>query len=134
MDEAREFWIIGRALYEAVARLERLSDEQRPESDIDDMRELLAERYAGLVAGEAYRPPPELRSRPMTPNELSEILKRCGLSQARFARLCGSEPNNISRVVRGVRPLLKRYATLARIVDALHRRGRLARLLRDVGI
>ena len=63
MDEAREYWIIGRALYEAVARLERLSDEQRPESDIDDMRELLAERYAGvwdvLVAGEAYRLPPE---------------------------------------------------------------------------
>ncbi len=62
MDEAREYWIIGRALYEAVARLERLSDEQRPESDIDDMRELLAERYAGvwdaLVAKEAYRPPP----------------------------------------------------------------------------
>ncbi len=63
MDEAREYWIIGRALYEAVARLERLPDMQRPESDIDDMRELLAERYAGvwdaLVAGEAYRPPPE---------------------------------------------------------------------------
>ncbi len=63
MDEAREHWIIGRALYEAVAHLERLSDDQRPESDIDDMRELLAERYAGvwdaLVAGAAYRPPPE---------------------------------------------------------------------------
>ncbi len=63
MEKAREHWIIGRALYEAVARLERLSDVQRPESDIDDMRELLAERYAGvwdaLVAGEAYRPPPE---------------------------------------------------------------------------
>ncbi len=63
MDKAREHWIIGRALYEAVARLERLPDDQRPESDIDDMRELLAERYAGvwdaLVAGEAYRPAPE---------------------------------------------------------------------------
>ncbi len=63
MDKAREHWIIGRALYEAVARLERLPDDQRPESDIDDMRELLAERYAGvwdaLVAGGSYRPPPE---------------------------------------------------------------------------
>ncbi len=63
MDEAREYWIIGRALYEAVAHLERLPNIQRPESDIDDMRELLAERYAGvwdaLVAREAYRPPPE---------------------------------------------------------------------------
>ncbi len=63
MDEAREHWIIGRALYEAVARLERLPDEQRPESDIDDMRELLAERYVGvwdaLVARGAHRPPPE---------------------------------------------------------------------------
>jgi len=63
MDEAREHWIIGRALYEAVAHLERLPDTQRPESDIDDMRELLAERYVGvwdaLVARGAYRPPPE---------------------------------------------------------------------------
>jgi len=63
MDEAREYWIIGRALYEAVAHLEQLPDEQRPESDIEDMRELLAERYAGvwdaLVAREAYRPPPD---------------------------------------------------------------------------
>ncbi len=63
MDKAREHWIIGRALYEAVARLERLPDIQRPESDIDDMRELLAERCVGvwdaLVAGGSYRPPPE---------------------------------------------------------------------------
>ena len=63
MDEAREYWIVGRALYEAVACLERLSEERRPESDIEDMRELLAERYAGvwdvLVAGEAYRPRPK---------------------------------------------------------------------------
>ncbi len=63
MDEAREHWIIGRALYEAVARLERLPDEQRPESDIDDMRELLAERYVGvwdaLVARGTDRPPSE---------------------------------------------------------------------------
>lgn len=63
MDKAREHWIIGRALYEAVAHLERLSDTQRPESDIDDMRELLAERYAGiwdaLVARGAQRLPPD---------------------------------------------------------------------------
>jgi hypothetical protein len=63
MDKAREHWIIGRALYEAVARLERLPDEQRPESDIEDMRELLAEQYVGvwdaLVARGDHRPPPE---------------------------------------------------------------------------
>ncbi len=63
MDKAREHYIFARALYEAIARLERLPDEQRLESDIDDMRELLAERYAGvwdvLVAGESYRPSPE---------------------------------------------------------------------------
>ncbi len=63
MDKAREHWIIGRALYEAVAHLERLPDTQRPESDIDDMREMLAERYAGiwdaLVARGAQRPPPD---------------------------------------------------------------------------
>ncbi len=63
MDEAREHWIIGRALYEAITRLDRLPDELRPESDIDDMHELLDEQYAGvrdaLAVGEAYRLPPE---------------------------------------------------------------------------
>ncbi len=63
MDKAREHWIIGRVLYEAAAHLERLSVDQRQESDIDDMLELLAEQYVGvwdaLVAGGAYRPPPE---------------------------------------------------------------------------
>ena len=62
MNKHRERYIIGRALYEAIARLERLPDKQRPESDIDDMRDLLDEQYAGvrdaLVAREAYRPPP----------------------------------------------------------------------------
>ncbi len=63
MDEAREHWIIGRALYEAITRLDWLPDELRPESDINDMHELLDEQYAGvrdaLAAREAYRPPPE---------------------------------------------------------------------------
>ena len=63
MDEAREHYIIGRALYEAIARLDRLPDELRPESDINDMHELLDGQYAGirdaLAVGEAYRPPPE---------------------------------------------------------------------------
>ena len=63
MDEAREHYIIGRALYEAITRLERLPDELRPESDIDDMHELLDEQYADirdvLAVGEAHRPPPE---------------------------------------------------------------------------
>ncbi len=63
MDEAREYYIIGRALYEAITRLDRLPDELRPESDINDMRELLDEQYAGirdvLGAVKAYRPPPE---------------------------------------------------------------------------
>ncbi len=63
MDEARKHYVIGRALYEAITRLDGLPDELRPESDIDDMHELLAEQYAGvrdaLAMGEAYRPPPE---------------------------------------------------------------------------
>ena len=42
MHKAREHWIIGRALYEAITHLARLPDEQRPESDID-MCELLDE-------------------------------------------------------------------------------------------
>ncbi len=63
MDEARKHYIIGRALYEAITRLDRLPDELRPESDIDDMHESLDAQYAGvrdaLAMGEAYRPPPE---------------------------------------------------------------------------
>ncbi len=63
MDEAREHSIIGRALYEAITRLDGLPDEIRPESDINDMHELLDEQYAGvrdaLAVGETYRPPPE---------------------------------------------------------------------------
>ncbi len=62
MDKAREHWIIGRALYEAITRLRRLPDEQRPVSDIHDMHVLLDAQYAGvrdaLAMGEAYRPPP----------------------------------------------------------------------------
>ncbi len=75
MDEAREYWIIGRALYEAITRLERLPDEIRPESDIDDMHELLDEKYAGvrdaLAVGEAYRPPsePVVKLVPKAPEE-----------------------------------------------------------------
>ena len=63
MDKAREHWIIGRALYEAISRLTRLPDEQRPASDIEDMYELLNERYSdvlgAMVAREDHRPPPD---------------------------------------------------------------------------
>ncbi len=75
MDEAREHWIIGRALYEAISRLDRLPDELRPESDIHDMHELLAAQYAGvrdaLAMGEAYRPPsrPILKLFPKAPED-----------------------------------------------------------------
>ncbi len=75
MDEAREHWIIGRALYEAITRLDRLPDELRPGSDIDDMHKLLDEQYAGvrdmLDAGKAYRPSPEpvLKLVPKAPEE-----------------------------------------------------------------
>ncbi len=75
MDEAREHYIIGRALYEAIARLDRLPDELRPESDIHDMHVLLDAQYAGvrdaLAVGEAYRPPsrPVLKLFPKAPEE-----------------------------------------------------------------
>ena len=63
MDKAREHWIIGRALYEAITRLTGLPDERRPESDIEDMYELLNERYPGvlgaMVAREDERLPPD---------------------------------------------------------------------------
>ena len=62
MDEARAHRIIGRALYETITRLRQLPDEQRPQSDIDDMHELLEEQYAGvrasLVSGAADVPFP----------------------------------------------------------------------------
>ena len=75
MDGAREHWIIGRALYEAITRLERLPDELLPKSDIDDMRELLDAQYAGvrdaLAVGKAYRPPsePVLKLVPKVPED-----------------------------------------------------------------
>ncbi len=75
MHEAREHYIIGRALYEAIARLDRLPDELRPESDIDDVHELLDAQYAGvrdaLAMGEAYRPPsePVLKLVPKAPED-----------------------------------------------------------------
>ena len=75
MDGAREHWIIGRALYEAITRLDRLPDELRPQSDIDDMHELLDGQYAGirdaLAVGEAYRPPsePVLKLVPKAPED-----------------------------------------------------------------
>ena len=74
MNEAREHYIIGRALYEAITRLDGLPDERRPESDIDDMHELLDTQYAGvrdaLAGREAYRPPPvPLKLVPKAPEE-----------------------------------------------------------------
>ena len=75
MDEAREHRIIGRALYEAITRLDRLPDELRPKSDIDDMRKLLDAQYAdirdALAVGEAYRPPsePVLKLVPKAPED-----------------------------------------------------------------
>ena len=48
MDQGREHYIIGRALYEAIIRLERLPETLRPGSDIDDMIVLLDEKFAGV--------------------------------------------------------------------------------------
>ncbi len=60
MDNEREHYIIGRALYEAV--LSRLPGDRRPGSDIDDMVELLSSRYADILGmmseGDALKPPP----------------------------------------------------------------------------
>jgi len=63
MHEARKHWIIGRALYEAITRLTGLPDERRPESDIEDMYELLNELYpdvlGAMVARDDERLPPD---------------------------------------------------------------------------
>ena len=65
MDEARKHWIIGRALYEAITRLTRLPDEQRPESDIEDMYELLNEQYPGVLGAMAAREDDRLPTAPV---------------------------------------------------------------------
>ena len=74
MDEHREHWLLGRALYDAITRLSGLPDEIRPDTDIDDMEDLLDEQFADakdmMVVGEAYRPPmPAIR---LVPNETDE--------------------------------------------------------------
>ena len=58
MDRLRRHFIIAEALLFTADRLEKLPDNQRPQSDIDDMRHLLADDYksaldiaAGAVAG-----------------------------------------------------------------------------------
>ena len=76
MDEGREHYIIGRALYEAVCRLDRLPIEQRPESDMDDMLELLSSRYLGvleiMLLQEKLKPPPPPIARLVAPAKPSE--------------------------------------------------------------
>ena len=74
MDKHREHWLLGRALYDAITRLSGLPDEIRPDTDIDDMEDLLDEQYADvkdmMVVGEAYRPSmPAIR---LVPNETDE--------------------------------------------------------------
>ena len=79
MDRRREHYIIGRALYEAIIRLERLPDELRPSSDIDDMIELLDEKYAGvrdalsagkeIAARHGYVPEPVVKLVPKPPED-----------------------------------------------------------------
>ena len=71
MDKRREHYIIGRALYEAVCRLDRLPVIQRPESDMDDMLDLLNSRYLGvleiMLAREDMKPPPPPIARLVVP-------------------------------------------------------------------
>ena len=76
MNESREHYTIFRALYEAVRHLERLPQNQRPESDIDDMRELLNSRYRQLyeiqLIAEGMAPPPPPVAKLVVPAKPSE--------------------------------------------------------------
>lgn len=49
MDKGREYYVIGKALYVAIETLDRLPDDRRPVSDIDDMAELLMLRYKDIL-------------------------------------------------------------------------------------
>ncbi len=79
MHKRREHYIIGRALYEAIRHLDRLPEDQRPQSDMDDMVELLKSRYEGvlgiMLAREDLKPLPppiaRLVPRPKPPDEKS---------------------------------------------------------------
>ena len=50
MDAARRNYIICRALYLALCRLERLPEDRRPQIDWDDMLEIINEpKYQNLI-------------------------------------------------------------------------------------
>ncbi len=76
MDKSREHYIIGRALYEAVCRLDRLPVDQRPEADMDDMLELLNSRYRDvleiMLLQEELKPPPPPIARLVIPSKPEE--------------------------------------------------------------
>ena len=72
MHKRREHYIIGRALYEAVCRLKQLPEDQRPQSDIDDMIKLLNSRYGDVLdvmCRQDGRPIVSLVPRPNPPDD-----------------------------------------------------------------
>ena len=76
MDEGRERIIVSRARYEAVRYLDRLPEAKRPNSDIDDMLELLNSRYSQLfrlmTEAEKFKPLPPPIARLVQPTKPSE--------------------------------------------------------------
>ena len=78
MDAERRNYIICRALYLALGRLERLPEDQRPQIDLDDMVEIINEpKYESQIAAvtefEEAQPPAVvlqlIRSKPKRPAE-----------------------------------------------------------------
>ena len=70
----------------------------------------------------------------MTPESIRATLREAGLTQLRFALLCGMTHHTLSRVMRGLQPVPARVVIMARLVAALHRRRWLARILEEIGV
>ena len=76
MDSGREHYIIGRALYEAVCRLDRLPEDQRPKSDMQDMLDVLNSHYLDvleiMLLQDDLKPPPPPIAKLVIPSKPEE--------------------------------------------------------------
>ena len=71
MDSERESYVLAKALFTAIGTFEKLPEDRRPSSDIDDMLILMFSRYQKFIVifieEEGMRPPVALRLVPPDP-------------------------------------------------------------------